>query len=122
MISFQDFLKYGAKGLLFGPRSAAANKNVRGFYDYTFGDWVKIYLTIIALAVAPMVSALSASGIASLMGCTLNEGGTDCTMGGILTVMFISGWFGLGTLPLGAILFCIFSIINIYCYFTRLTK
>ena len=119
MISFQEFMKYGALGLLFGPRSAVANRNVRGFYDYSLGDWLKIYLTIMALAVAPIASALTAGGIASLLGCSLNEGSTDCPMGGILYVMFVSGWFAMGTLPIGALLFCLFAIINCYCYFTR---
>ncbi len=64
---------------------------------------------IVLLALAPLISAFSASAIADANGCALDEGGVHpCVIGGTdygetLSVMFVLGWFGLVTLPLGAL-------------------
>jgi len=64
---------------------------------------------IILLGAAPVISVVIASGIASSLGCKLDEGdphpcpfhGVD--LGDTLYSMFVAGWFGLVTVPLGAI-------------------
>ncbi|MCD2174656.1 hypothetical protein [Rhizobium sp. C4] len=64
---------------------------------------------IILFACGPILSALLASTIADIQGCALDEGGVHpCMIGGAdygetLSVMFVLGWFGLVTLPLGAL-------------------
>jgi hypothetical protein len=66
-------------------------------------SWPSIYLAIVLLALAPVISAFSAEAIASALGCSLNEAGTDCPMGDVLGAMFVMGWLGVGTLPLGGV-------------------
>ena len=84
-----------------------------------FKNWVTIYLMIASVSLAPMICALTAGEVASLIGCRLNEGGTDCPMGDLLYSMFVLGWLGLVTIPLGAILFVGAIIVNIFVYVTR---
>ncbi len=75
---------------------------------------------ILLLAFAPVISAFSAGAIAEANGCTLNEGGVyPCVIGGTdygetLSVMFVLGWLGLVSLPLGAlaaIVWCVVLVI-----------
>jgi hypothetical protein len=65
----------------------------------------------VLFAASPLISAFLAGGIASALGCpTLNEGstitcqfmGTD--IGETLTGMFVLGWLGFVTLPIGGFL------------------
>jgi len=66
-------------------------------------------VAIVLFACAPILSALLAGMIADYHGCALDEGGVHpCLIGGAdygetLSVMFVLGWFGLVTLPLGAL-------------------
>ena len=75
---------------------------------------------ILLFALAPLISAFSASAIADANGCALDEGGVHpCLIGGTdygetLSVMFVLGWFGLVTMPLGAlaaIVWCLVLVI-----------
>lgn len=75
---------------------------------------------ILLFAFAPLISAFSASAIANANGCALDEGGVHpCLIGGTdygetLSVMFVLGWFGLITMPLGAlaaIVWCLVVVI-----------
>jgi hypothetical protein len=58
----------------------------------------------------PVIAVIVSSAIANTLGCTLNEGdihpclfhGFD--LGGLLYDLFVSGWFGLLTIPLGGFL------------------
>jgi hypothetical protein len=67
-----------------------------------------VFVLIVLLAVAPLLSALLAGAIADALGCGLNEGGASpCPflghdLGEPLVVMFVVGWLGIATLPLGA--------------------
>lgn len=66
-------------------------------------------LLILALALSPVLSVMTASAIASLAGCRLDEGSVHpCMvagfdMGETLYTLFVLGWLGLVTLPLGAV-------------------
>lgn len=75
---------------------------------------------IVLFAFAPLISAFSASAIADAHGCALDEGGVHpCLIGGTdygetLSFMFVLGWFGLITIPLGAlaaIVWCLILVI-----------
>ena len=84
-----------------------------------FRNWATIYLMIAVLSLLPMLVALIAGGVASIIGCRLDEGGTDCPMGDLLSFMFVFGWLGLVTIPLGSIIFIGVVIVNIFVYITR---
>ena len=64
---------------------------------------------IVLVAAAPVISVAIASGVASSLGCDLDEGnihpclfqGID--LGGTLYTMFVLGWLMLATLPLGVL-------------------
>jgi hypothetical protein len=64
---------------------------------------------IVLLASLPVISVFTAGGIASGLGCVLNEDDVHpCPLHGfdlgeMLYGMTVMGWFALGTLPLGAI-------------------
>ena len=64
---------------------------------------------IVLLASLPVISVFTAGGIASGIGCVLNEGDVyPCPLhgfdlGAMLYGMTVMGWFALGTLPFGAI-------------------
>lgn len=74
-------------------------------------------VVIVLFALIPVLSALLASMIAGANGCALDEGGVHpCMIGGTdygetLSVMFVSGWFGLVTLPLGALGLVVWAIV-----------
>lgn len=83
---------------------------------------------ILLLAFAPLISAFSASAIADANGCALDEGGVHpCVIGGTdygetLSVMFVLGWLGLVSLPLGAlaaIVWCIVLVIVLAVKYRR---
>lgn len=68
---------------------------------------VLVYVAIALFAIAPLIPALLASGIAAATGTRLNEAdaqpcivlGRDIS--GMLYGMFMMGWFGMFTFPLG---------------------
>jgi hypothetical protein len=70
--------------------------------------WLVVSLVLILLfAVSPLILASVSSGIASVLGCTVNEGGASgCILRGrdigeTLAEMFVAGWLEFVTLPLG---------------------
>lgn len=68
-----------------------------------------VVMTIVALAISPLLAAMVAGAIAGRYGCDLDEGsihpcivnGQD--IGGTLYTLGMMGWFALGTIPLGVI-------------------
>lgn len=62
----------------------------------------------LALALSPMLSVLTAAGLAALGGCALHEGFANaCALagveiGGALYAMAVFGWLGLVTAPIAA--------------------
>jgi hypothetical protein len=77
--------------------------------------WLLLPL-IILFALAPVLSAFIASAIASAAGCTLSGAGSEpCLIGGAdwgatLSFMFTLHWFGLITLPLGAMALAVWLV------------
>jgi hypothetical protein len=74
-------------------------------------------IAIVLVAGAPVISVYTASAIASGLGCTLNEGDAHpCLFHGVdlgetLYSMVVVGWFGLATLPIGAIALAILLLV-----------
>lgn len=70
--------------------------------------WV-LAIGLILFGVAPLVSVIVASGIASAHGCTLHEGFVNpCVIGGqdrgeLLYQMAVAGWLMMLTLPFAAL-------------------
>ena len=79
---------------------------MRARFPWRVYGWV--LAGIVVLAIAPVLSAFIAGGIASANDCTLNEGSIHTCMiagsdwGNALYTMFVMGWLGMLTLPLGA--------------------
>jgi hypothetical protein len=73
------------------------------------------YLLIAVFAAWPIASVVIASTIASWNGCTLHEGFVNpCVVGGrdiggTLYSMGVMGWFMIATLPMGVILFVLWT-------------
>lgn len=80
---------------------------------FNLKTWPAIYATIILLTLAPLISAFSAEAIASALGCTLNEANTNCPMGDVLYSMFVVGWLGIGTLPIGGLALAVAILVHI---------
>jgi hypothetical protein len=65
------------------------------------------YIIIALIGVSPLLLVFIASWLASSHGCRLDEGGSHpCVISGndygeTLSVMFVMGWFSLGSIPLG---------------------
>ena len=76
-----------------------------------------MFVVIVLFAAAPLLSAFLAGGIASALGCTLNEGGVSpclfmgTDIGETLTVMFVLGWLAFETLPLGLFALAIWLVV-----------
>ena len=72
--------------------------------------WLSVICAaIIVIAELPLISVLCTYGLASILGCTVNEGGaTPCPFMGVdlgetLVTMMVLGWLGLITLPVGGV-------------------
>ncbi len=70
---------------------------------------ILVFVVSVLVAIAPVVSVVIAGTLASSYGCTLNEGSVNpCVImgadrGELLYAMGVAGWFGLLTLPIGAV-------------------
>jgi hypothetical protein len=68
-----------------------------------------VCVTILVIAMLPVISVSLTYAIASALGCSVNEGGaTPCPFMGIdlgetLVTMMVLGWLGLITLPVGGV-------------------
>ena len=68
---------------------------------------IKFLIGFLVFGLLPMICVAISSSIATLGGCTLHEGYTNpCVFlgidfGGLLYAFFVSGWFGLVTIPIG---------------------
>ncbi len=68
-----------------------------------------LFVIIVLIAIAPVLSVMTAGLIANLNGCALDEGSVHpcfifgADFGGTLYFMGVMGWFGLVTLPLGGL-------------------
>lgn len=77
---------------------------------------------IILFASMPIISVMTAMGVASLAACHLNEATTlPCVIlgidfGGLLTFMLVAGWLALATVPLGVGALLIWVLIAIVLF------
>jgi hypothetical protein len=68
-----------------------------------------VCVTVLVIALLPVISVSLTYAIASALGCSVNEGGaTPCPFMGIdlgetLVTMMVLGWLGLITLPVGGV-------------------
>jgi hypothetical protein len=67
-----------------------------------------VCVTILVIAVVPVISVSLTYAVASALGCSVNEGGaTPCPFMGVdlgeLVTMMVLGWLGLITLPVGGV-------------------
>ena len=68
-----------------------------------------VCVTILVIAVLPVISVSLTYAISSALGCSVNEGGaTPCPFMGVdlgetLVTMMVLGWLGLITLPAGGV-------------------
>jgi hypothetical protein len=71
---------------------------------------------ILLFAFAPVASVLISATIATQAGCDLDEGSVHSCMvmgrdiGETLYALFVAGWFGLITLPIGALAFLAWAV------------
>jgi hypothetical protein len=98
-----------------------------GFFNWSrpFRPLIFCLVLILLFTGLPMIGVLVASGVASALGCTLNEGdihpcplfGFD--LGGLLYDFFVSGWFGLLTIPIGLCLLILWGAVAIIVAITH---
>lgn len=75
-----------------------------------------VYLVIVFVGLLPLLMAMLAGAVANWAKCELNEGSVGpCVIAGkdvgkLLYTMFVSGWFGLITLPAALLLVIAYSI------------
>jgi len=74
---------------------------------FPWARYLVILAIILVVGAGPIISVMISSAIANANGCNLNEGGVDTCMvagmdlGGTLYELFVMGWLGLITVPLG---------------------
>ena len=67
------------------------------------------YLGVALFAIAPLLVAITSSAIAHALGCQVDEGSEHACMilgldwGSFFYFLFVSGWFSILTIPLGAV-------------------
>ena len=80
---------------------------------------------IVVVAIAPLLSVLAATGIATAAGCRLDEGSAHpCVVLGIdladmLYGLFVLGWLMLATLPLGGLALLVWLVVAVVLYLRR---
>ncbi len=80
-------------------------------------------IAIVLFALTSVISVMASIGIASLNGCPLNEAGTHpCVIlgvdiGGLLSLMFVTGWLALATVPAGAVALLIWLAVAIVLFY-----
>ena len=84
-----------------------------------------VFLAIVMVSAAPVLSAMTAGLIASANGCDLHEGFVNpCVIGGsdrgeILYSMFVLAWFGMVSLPIGAIALVVWLVVLVIALLAR---
>ena len=79
----------------------------------------------ILVGIAPIISVVIAGTLANMHGCVLHEGFVNpCVIlgaerGELLYTMGVAGWFGLMTLPIGAIGVALSLVVAVIIFFTR---
>jgi hypothetical protein len=74
------------------------------------------------IALLPLLAILLTAVLAGVLGCEVNEGGpTPCMamgsdIGGLLSGMLTTGWFGLVTIPFLMLLVGVWSLVEAYVW------
>ncbi len=115
---------WGSLGGLLGLSVAG----VLGLFDRNrpFRALAASLILIVLFAGLPVIGIVISTEIASALGCRLDEGnphtcpflGMD--LGGLLYALFVSGWFGLFTIPVGVVLLLVWLIAAIVSAFIHL--
>lgn len=93
-----------------------------GSVDSKIKNHIGIFLLIVFMAFVPMLVSWLASSFGYILGCKINESGTDpCTVAGIpfgniLSGFFAIGWLSIATLPLGVILLLLWIAYTVYVF------
>jgi hypothetical protein len=89
--------------------------------------WIPLVLCAVSVLVgiAPIISVVIAGTLANMYGCELHEGFVNpCVIlgadrGELLYAMGVLGWFGLMTLPIGAIGVGLSLVVGVIIFFAR---
>lgn len=81
------------------------------------------FMAILAgIALLPLLAILVTATVAGVLGCEVNEGGpTPCVVygtdiGGFLSSLMVTGWFGLMTIPLLMVLVAVWALLEAYVW------
>lgn len=85
--------------------------------------WLWGYGVVLIGAVAPILAMMIGVLLAGLFGCDaggLNEGSApDCPGGDIVYMLFVSSWYVLVTLPLGALALVVLGLVHLTVWYRR---
>ncbi len=84
---------------------------------------IRRLMTVLAgIALLPLLAILVTAAIAGVAGCEVNEGGPmPCVVygtdiGGSLSSLMVTGWFGLMTIPLLMLLVAVWALLEAYVW------
>jgi hypothetical protein len=78
---------------------------------------IAAFALIVLFGALPLLSALTASAVAAALGCGLDEGSIHLCMlwgrniGKALYIMFVSGWFGMVTIPFACLAMIVWIVV-----------
>lgn len=78
----------------------------------------RVFIGLVGLCLLPLAAVLLSALIAAVLGCELNEGVQQtCSLlgldiGGVLSTMFVMGWFALMTLPLLVAILALWALLE----------
>ncbi len=85
--------------------------------------WAFAYGAVILFTLAPLLATLLGTLLAPLFGCDtngMNEGSApDCPGGDVIYLLFVSSWYALVTLPLGAALLAFLGFLHLIAWYRR---
>ncbi len=83
---------------------------------------------IVLFGALPVVATLAASGIAGVLGCTLDKGGVHACLllgrdiGAALHLMFVSHWFAMVTIPVAVMVLVVWGIVALILLLLHLRR
>ncbi len=88
---------------------------------YTWKHWIITYVLVIFFATIPILSVMLGSLLGKMFGCDNMSDALipDCSNQRGIEILFVIGWFGLITFPLGGFILILLIIANILWYFSR---
>jgi uncharacterized protein YqgC (DUF456 family) len=82
----------------------------------------RLMAILAGIALLPLLAILVTATVAGVLGCEVNEGGpTPCVVygtdiGGLLSSLMVTGWFGLLTIPLLMVLVAVWALLEAYVW------